>query len=1058
MQINREPARAAFMPYGAERGDRSVSLNGMWKFRWTKTPDERIPDFYRTDFDDSAWTDFAVPANWEVNGYGTPIYSSSGYTFRIDPPYVMGEPKPSYTTFTERNPVGQYRRTFDLPDESAREGQTFIRFDGVMSAFYVWVNGRRAGYSESSMDAAEFNITPFLTEGRNTVAVEVYRYSDGSYLEDQDFWRFGGIQRDVTLFHTPDVRLCDYTVRTIPQDGYEDFTLEIDPRLSVYRGERGEGCRVTAELTDKDGRTVFRGEADAEPILDLDHKAAVMNEWFPQRGPRKTGRIKALIKSPHRWTAETPYLYTLRLALEDSLGRVLERVSGKVGFRSVEVRDGQVLVNGRPIRFRGVNRHEHDPQTARVMSEERMLEDVLLMKKANINAVRTAHYPNHPRFYELCDSIGLYVMDEANIEEHGLRGTLASRSDWHASFLDRAIRMAERDKNHACIVFWSMGNESGYGPNFAAISAWLKDFDPTRPIHYEGAQGVDGQPDPKTVDVISRFYPRTQGEYLNPGIPEGADEERAENARWERLLSIAERENDNRPVLTSEYAHSMGNALGNFQEYWDEIYSNHRMLGGFIWDWVDQSLYRTLPDGRRQVAYGGDFGDTPNLKAFCNNGIVLCDRTITPKYLEVKKVYQPVYMRLANWDSDAALCSIEMTNHNHHVGMEGYRCLWTLLVNGRRTASGEAELPYIMPAESKNVNIDLAKPAKKIDWEQDDVRLNLSIVLRSTTDWAEAGYEVAAEQIALKDNLMRLAQTDVRGGRALELTREGGSIRVRNNAVDLLWDEGTATLRHLSYGGREVFHAKDSLAAANFHAFRAPTDNDKSFGNWLAKDWKKHGMHAPRVTKVGLRADEASDGTVTVTASRRYTYLAGSILVETIYKVYRDGTVDLAETYTPEGELPELPRLGTCFVADEAFDRVEWYGLGPMETYPDRQRSASIGWWKSRAGEQYTHYPRPQDSGNLESVALIRLRDEGGRGVQVSALERPFSASALPYSVMDIYGASHDCDLRPSGAVYLCVDAAVLGLGNSSCGPGVLKKYAIEKVPHTLRVRISPLH
>ena len=357
------------------------------------------------------------------------------------------------------------------------------------------------------------------------------------------------------------------------------------------------------------------------------------------------------------------------------------------------------------------------------------------------------------------------------------------------------------------------------------------------------------------MDVISRFYPRTQDEYLNPGIPEGADEERAENARWERLLSIAERTNDNRPVLTSEYAHSMGNALGNFQEYWDEIYSNHRMLGGFIWDWVDQGIIRTLPDGREQVAYGGDFGDQPNLKAFCMNGIVRCDRTLTPKYWEVKKVYQPVYMKLANWDAATGQCAVEMTNHNHHVGMEGYRCLWTLLVNGRRTASGEAELPYIMPAESKNVNIDLSKPAKKIDWEQDDVRLNLSIVLRSATDWAEAGYEVAAEQIALKDNLMRLAETDVRGGRALELTREGGSIRVRNNAVDLLWDEGTATLRHLAYGGREVFHAKDSLAAANFHAFRAPTDNDKSFGNWLAKDWKKHGMHAPRVTKVGLRAD-----------------------------------------------------------------------------------------------------------------------------------------------------------------------------------------------------------
>lgn len=514
LQINREPARAAFIPFGVQKGDRMLSLNGTWKFRWTKTPDERIPDFYRTDFDDASWTDFTVPANWEVHGYGTPIYASAGYVFRIDPPYVMGEPKQKYTTFIERNPVGQYRRTFTLP-EAWQSGQTFLRFDGVMSAFYVWVNGKRVGYSQGSMEPSEFNITPYLQPGTNQVAVEVYRYSDGSYLEDQDFWRFSGIQRDVTLFHTPDIRIRDYAVRTLPHAGYEDFTLQIDPQLSVFgeeKGRKGKGYKVVAVLTDREGQTVFSGQADAEPILDLDHKAAVMNEWYPQRGPRKLGRIAGEIKAPHRWTAETPYLYTLNLSLQDSLGQVVERATSKVGFRSVEVKDGQVLVNGRPIRFRGVNRHEHDPRTARVMTEERMLQDILLMKQANINAVRTAHYPNHPRFYELCDSLGLYVMDEADIEEHGLRGTLASTPDWHAAFLDRAVRMAERDKNHACIVFWSMGNESGYGPNFAAISAWLKDFDPTRPIHYEGAQGLDGAPDPYTVDVISRFYPRTQDE------------------------------------------------------------------------------------------------------------------------------------------------------------------------------------------------------------------------------------------------------------------------------------------------------------------------------------------------------------------------------------------------------------------------------------------------------------------------------------------------------------------------------------------------------------------
>lgn len=334
-------------------------------------------------------------------------------------------------------------------------------------------------------------------------------------------------------------------------------------------------------------------------------------------------------------------------------------------------------MNGNAVRFRGVNRHEHDPRTARVMSEERMLQDILLMKQANINAVRTSHYPNVSRWYELCDSLGLYVMDEADIEEHGLRGTLASTPDWHAAFMDRAVRMAERDKNYPCIVMWSMGNESGYGPNFAAISAWLHDFDPTRPVHYEGAQGVDGNPDPKTVDVISRFYTRVKQEYLNPGIAEGEDKERAENARWERLLEIAERTNDDRPVMTSEYAHSMGNALGNFKEYWDEIYSNPRMLGGFIWDWVDQGIYKTLPDGRTMVAYGGDFGDKPNLKAFCFNGLLMSDRETTPKYWEVKKVYAPVELKMENG-------KLKVTNRNHHIDLSSYRCLWTLSVDGNR--------------------------------------------------------------------------------------------------------------------------------------------------------------------------------------------------------------------------------------------------------------------------------------------------------------------------------------------------------------------------------------
>ena len=1056
LQINREPARAYFMPYGTSQGDRMMSLNGVWKFNWTKTPDARVTDFYKADFNDASWNDFKVPANWEVNGYGTPIYASAGYVFRIDPPYVMKEPKQKYTTYDERNPVGQYRRSFELPAGWEQSGQTFLRFDGVMSAFYVWINGEKVGYSQGSMEPSEFNITSYLKAGTNQIAVEVYRYSDGSYLEDQDFWRFGGIHRDVTLFHTPDIRIRDFAVRTLPDKSYENFTLQIDPQLSVFGQEKGKGCKVVAELFDKDGEKVFTGEAQAEPILDLEHKAAVMNEWYPQRGPRKLGRISGEIKAPHRWTAETPYLYTLNLTLQDASGNSLEKVTSKVGFRSVEVRHGLVLVNGRPIRFRGVNRHEHDPYTARVMTEERMLQDVLLMKKANINAVRTAHYPNHPRFYELCDSLGLYVMDEADIEEHGLRGTLASTSDWHAAFLDRAIRMAERDKNHACIVFWSMGNESGYGPNFAAISAWLKDFDPTRPIHYEGAQGVDGNPDPYTVDVISRFYPRTQDEYLNPGIEEGADEERAENARWERLLSIAQRTNDTRPVLTSEYAHSMGNALGNFQEYWNEIYSHPRMLGGFIWDWVDQGIIRTLPDGRKQVAYGGDFGDQPNLKAFCLNGIVMCDREITPKYLEVKKVYQPVYMKLVNWDEETGICAVEMTNHNHHVGVDAYRCQWTLLDNGRKVASGEVALPSIIPAESKNVMIDLSKEIKKLRSDKSDVRLNISLTLKADCDWAQAGHEVAYEQLVLRNNILDVAKKDVRRGAKLVMTDQRDAVIVKNKDVSFMWSKSKAALEKVIYGNRVVFDSKDTLSANYFQAFRAPTDNDKSFGNWLAKDWKNNGMECPKVDALSCTSRLLEDNQVEVKTVQQYNYKSGSILVESTWIVYGDGTMDLKQTYTPQGELPELPRLGCVLVTDKAFDNVEWYGYGPMETYPDRHRAASVGWWNAKAGDQYTHYARPQDSGNLESVAVIRLTDKKGTGVQVTALDKTFSASALPYSTMDIYNASHDCDLKASGAVYLNLDAAVLGLGNSSCGPGVLKKYAIEKKAHTLNVRISP--
>ena len=1049
LQINREPARAAFTPFHAQKGDCSICLDGTWKFRWTPVPDERIVEFYQTDFNDKDWVGFPVPANWEVNGYGTPIYVSAGYPFKIDPPRVMGEPKVGYTTYKERNPVGQYRRSFQLPADWEARGQTFLRFEGVMSAFYVWINGERVGYSQGSMEPSEFNITNYLHAGENQIALEVYRYSDGSYLEDQDFWRFGGIHRSIHLLHTPDIRIRDYAVRTLPvSTDYQDFILQIDPQFSVYRGMTGKGTTLQGVLKDASGREIATLKGDVEDILDLEHKAGRMNEWYPQRGPRKLGRMSATIKSPKRWTAETPYLYKLHLTLLTAEGEVIEQVEQSVGFRSVEIRNGQLLVNGAPVRFRGVNRHEHDPRTARVMSEERMLQDILLMKQANINAVRTSHYPNVSRWYELCDSLGLYVMDEADIEEHGLRGTLASTPDWHAAFLDRAVRMAERDKNHPSIVMWSMGNESGYGPNFAAISAWLHDFDPTRPVHYEGAQGAGGEPDPKTVDVISRFYTRVKQEYLNPGIAEGEDKERAENARWERLLEIAERTNDNRPVMTSEYAHSMGNALGNFKEYWDEIYSNPRMLGGFIWDWVDQGIYKTLPDGRIMVAYGGDFGDKPNLKAFCFNGLLMSDRETTPKYWEVKKVYSPVELRVESGE-------LRVTNRNHHTDLSQYRCLWTLSIDGKQKDQGEITLPEVAPGESETIPLPVSIAGKKASAKAtSDLRLTISFILKRDALWAKAGHEVAWEQFCIQEGALLSSKLENRG--RLKVRADEEHLSISGSGFSIQWEKNaTGSLTSLTYHGKEMLaHPADFPLQPVTQAFRAPTDNDKSFGNWLAKDWSLHQMDNPRISLDSFKHEVREDGAVIVRVQTRNRYKEGMIVTKFLYTILSDGTIDLKTTFQPQGILPELPRLGIAFCLSSDYNTFIWQGRGPQDNYPDRKTSAAVGLWKRSVADQYVHYPRPQDSGNKEEVCRLMLTDRHGKGIRVDAVEDVFSASALHYTAQDLYKETHDCNLKPRPEVILSLDAAVLGLGNSSCGPGVLKKYAIDKKEHTLHIRI----
>jgi len=1000
LSINREPARASFTPYLNEKGDMSRSLDGMWKFNWTKTPDEQPQDFYKDGFNDTTWKLFQVPGDWEVNGYGTPIYSSSGYTFKINPPYVMGEPKKTYTAYVERNPTGCYRRTFTVPTEwNGRE--IFMHFGAVSSAFYLYINGQQVGYSQGSMEPAEFRITSYLREGENLVALKVFKYSDGSYLEDQDMWRIAGIHRSVSIYAAPKLRISDFGVRTELDKDYQNATIIIDPKLSVVDNQRAEGYRIEAQLYDADGKAVLDSTLwqDAVPVLNIDHKGKIMNERNPQRGYAPYGWLKAEVKEPKKWTAETPYLYSLKLALVDSTGKAVERIDTKIGFRKVEIKDGMLLVNGKQVRFRGVNRHEMDPLTGHVMTEERMLQDIKLLKQCNINAVRTCHYPNDPRWYELCDEYGIYLLDETDIEEHGLRGTLASNPSWAAAFIDRTQRCVIRDRNHPSVVMWSLGNESGWGPNFNMTSAWVHEYDPTRPVHYEGAQGPDSK-DPAAVDVISRFYPRVQEDYLNPGVKDN-NMERPENARWERLLSIAQKTNDNRPVLTSEYAHAMGNALGNFREYWEEIYSHKRMLGGFIWEWADEGIFKRRDDGKLMVAYGGDFGDVPNLKAFCVKGIVSSDRKPTPKYYEVKQVYSPIKLTL---DGN----KIVVTKRDEHLSLDNYCYFFTLTENG--------------DVKKKGYLKDLTLPSFSYNKDK-DVRLNISVQLSESTPWAEVGHEIMSAQFALNDRLSTAFK-------AKEL-RKG---KVTDSKA-----------------------AEEMLANVQPHFYRAPLDNDKGFGNWIAKDWKNNHLDSPEITETQpIKKTDNADGTVTLTKKISCKYLNGSIAIDYTLTTDADGAIDFCATYTPEGQLPPLPCIGNTFIMPSSMTDVSWYGMGLYDTYPDRLELASIGRWSNKVKREYVHYPRPQDSGNHEQTAEMRLTDAKGRGWQVTSVtDDTFSFSALPYSIKQLSTTAHDCDLTEEDKVYLNIDAAVMGIGNSSCGPGVLTKYTIPQKPHTLHVRFT---
>lgn len=1051
--INREPARATFVPYAtveqALANDRAaspyvVSLNGDWKFHWVQAPDNRLLDFYKRKFDDTSWQTIPVPSNWEMHGYGTPMYVSAGYPFKIDPPRVTSEPKSDYTAYSERNPVGSYRRTFVVPEHWGR-GRVFLHFAGVEGAFYVWVNGERVGYSEGSRSPAEFDITRYVEPGKNQIAVEVYRWSDGSYLEDQDMWRMSGIHREVFLYSTGNVRLADIAVRTELDEEFENATLAIEPELRVYSSQTGSGWKVQAQLYDAAGQGVFSEplSEDAEEILNLDAKAAVLNDRTPQRGQPKFGWLTGEVKRPAKWTAETPNLYTLVVSLLDDKGKVVEAASCKVGFREVEIKDGRLLVNGQPVRLRGVNRHEHHPRHGHAITRDLMELDIQLMKRANINAVRTSHYPNQPVWYELCDQYGLYVVDEADLETHGLRGKLASDPRWAGAFLDRAVRLAERDKNHPSVIFWSLGNEAGYGPNFAANAAWLHQFDPTRPIHYEGAQAEPT--DPALVDVISRFYPRVMEPYLFPESPE--------NTRWEHLVEIAQDDRDDRPVLTSEYAHAMGNAIGNLREYWDEIYTHPRLLGGFIWDWVDQGLYKKAEDGTEFIAYGGDFGDVPNLKVFCIKGVVTSERELTAKYWQVKKIYQPVAIESFSL-TDRNLI-VRVNNRHHFTDLAELEPRYSFTVDGQVIARESLDSYGVRPGESRDLLVALNRDFKL---PPGDTRLRVSFHLRTATAWAPAGHEVAWQQFEVLRNEVPPA-APVPKSSELEFDERDGMLRIAGEAFSAALDMRNGVLTSLEYDGHEVLvEGDDRPAGPVLQAYRAPTDNDRGFGRWLNRDWEKAQLATPSSRLESSQFVQVrSRNTISVEFETSWQFAAATIRHTASWTVHGDGTLVLENTFEPSGELPPLPRIGVVMRVAPGLEQLKWYGHGPLENYVDRLDCADVGLWSSTVAAQLFPYPRPQETGNHEGIRWLSLADGSGHGLLVTSVDEPFAASALHFTATDLAAAKHHYELKPRPEVVLSLDARQCGLGNSSCGPGVLEKYAVPVQPYRLRVTLRPL-
>lgn len=994
---NREPAHSFFISYNNEKNaiagelktPNYILLNGMWKFSFANNPSERSLDFFKENFDASAWNKIPVPSNWQMEGYGYANYTNITYPFPKNAPKIPHQ----------YNPVGQYLQTFKVPKSWANK-EVFIHFGAVKSAFYLWINGKRVGYSQDSKLPAEFNITKYLKPGNNIMAVEVYQFSDGSYLEDQDFWRLAGIERDVFLHARPKLMINDFFARATLDETYKKGKLELDVDLKNY------DSKVEASVSVKlyDGNSVIYQEQKNTKAEPGNTTKLTFTNTVPDVNP---------------WSAEKPNLYTLSIQLLDKKGKIMEATAVKIGFRSVEIKNGQLLVNGKAILLKGVNRHEHDQYKGHVVTKQMMLRDIELLKQFNFNAVRTSHYPNDPLWYSLCDEYGIYLYDEANMETHDYGWSineLTKNPDFHHAIVARITRMVERDKNHPSIIVWSMGNESGTGQSFIDAYQWAKKRDVTRLVHYDRAEQDPEFYNTRHTDIHGWMYGSTS-----------------------KALDMIN-DDPTRPFIWCEYSHSMGNSTGNLVDIWNFIRGNARVQGGFIWDWMDQGLVLKTNNGEEYWGYGGDFEPEGihNDSNFCLNGIVFPDQTIQPAMWEVKKVYQPAQFIMV----DAKKYLFTVYNEFAFKNLNEYKLVWELIEDGIQVKKGEVGFLNVAPYSETNFTANPDYDFKR----GKEYFLNFKLIQNNAKPFLKVGHVIAAEQFKLPSKPQPLSKKAGQGN--LNLSNANGKLTIAGDNFELSFNKTTGNLESYKLGGREIM-----LAPLYLNYWRSPVDNDKGFKMPTKHAvWKNVEAHTEGL---GFSYIQQTDDLVEVQVVSQ---LPSKAIFTTLYVVKNDGTVDVNHAFEPLGkDLPFIPRMGMNMQILKEFDNLTYYGRGPHENYWDKNTSAFVGLYKNKVADLYVPYIRPQENGYRTDVRWFKVLNEQGQGLKFEG--EPligFNANHFNNHVFDT--AQHTIDVKEQDLVNLNIDYKQTGVGgDNSWGAKPWQKYTLEPENMSYSFRIIPV-